>query len=214
MTNPCLLCRQPVHGTCCCDRCHAVGWSFLWAGYPPPDRLDLAEFWLPAAGHENRYLISTFGRVRSRATGRILSSSGKRYPAVTLGGRRVRVHVVMAETFLGPRPPGHQVLHADDDKQNNWIGNLAYGTPSDNLRDAHRHGVRRRRCPSGRHQVTGTNVYIRSDGLRVCLHCLADAERRDPRAWAGWATGAVEPPQDDDWMKAAHLTQTNGRASP
>ena len=208
MTHPCSMCRQPVDGdVCCCARCHVVGWHFLWAGHPlpPPERLDLGEFWLPAAGYATRYEISTFGRVRSLATRRILSLHGTRYPTVTLGGHRVRVHVVMAATFLGPRPPGYQVLHADDDKRNNWIGNLTYGTPSDNLRDAHRHGVRRRRCPSGRHLVTATNVYRRSDGVRVCLDCVADRERRDPRSWRAWAIDAQSSP--DDW----DTTQT-GRA--
>ncbi len=187
------MCRQPVpDDQCCCARCHAVGWSFLWAGRQPPDRLDLTEFWLPAADHETRYEISTFGRVRNLSTGRILKASGKRYPAVTLSGHRVRVHVVMAETFLGPRPPGWVVRHGDDDGQNCWVGNLSWGSASENLRDAHRHGVRRRRCPSGRHRLTGANVYIRSDGVRICLDCLADAERRDPRSWRAQRMGTAE----------------------
>ena len=50
------------------------------------------------------------------------------------------VHRLMAETFLGPRPTGHQVRHLDGDKSNCKRGNLAYGTVVDNAQDKVRHG--------------------------------------------------------------------------
>jgi hypothetical protein len=137
----------------------------------------------------------TFGRVRNRQTGRILSPSG-RYPSVTLSGRTVRIHALMAETFLGPRPRGAVVLHDDDDKRNTWILNLRYGTHRQNAADAKRHGVRIRQCHNG-HRMTGDNVLVGLDGIRRCRQCITDAERRDPRAWRDWATGAVERPDDD-----------------
>ena len=194
----CVLCRQPLGegDRVYCERCMDIKRTFYGAGLPRPGRLDLYEYWLDVPGLEGRYAVSTFGRVRNRSTGRFLTPSG-RYPAVRLAGRTIRIHTLVATTFFGPRPPGQQVLHSNDDKQDNWVGNLKYGSPAQNAADAIRHGVRRRRCPTGRHRFTGSNVYIRSDGLRVCLDCLADAERRDPRAWRAWAVGTVDPPERD-----------------
>jgi hypothetical protein len=46
----------------------------------------------------------------------------------------------VAESRLGPRPFGKQVLHADDQPLNSSIGNLAYGTPAENAADRIRNG--------------------------------------------------------------------------
>ena len=212
--DACSMCRQPVlDGECCCDRCHAVRRAFYRAGLPRPGRLDLTEYWLPVAGHEGDYAVSSFGRIRSlartidtvrgprRIPERILTPSGPVYPIVTLPGRgSVAVHTIMAETFLGPRPAGQQVLHRNGEKRDCWIGNLRYGSPGENAADAARHGSRKRRCHRG-HRLTPDNVIIRFDGVRLCVECLRDADRRSPAAWRAWATGAVEPP--DDWDGSA-----------
>ena len=47
----------------------------------------------------------------------------------------------MAEAFIGPRPEGLYVLHGDGDPLNNYVGNLRYGTPSENNLDAIGHGT-------------------------------------------------------------------------
>ena len=51
--------------------------------------------------------------------------------------RRMRkVQVLMLESFCGPRPPGMAALHRNDQKTDNRIENLYWGTPTDNIRDA------------------------------------------------------------------------------
>ncbi|WP_406817397.1 HNH endonuclease [Mycobacterium sp. M23085] len=182
------MCRQPVpDGVCCCDRCHAAGWSILFYSGVEVQHFG-AEVWLPAWGFEDSYDVSTFGRVRNRRTGRILAASG-RYPSVRLGGRTVAVHRLMGETYLGGPWPGQVVCHQDDDPNNLWICNLAYGSRRDNAADAIRHGVRRRWCPSG-HRLAGANVFIRSDGVRACSTCV------DERA--GAARDFSEPTRELD----------------
>lgn len=52
------------------------------------------------------------------------------------------VHSLVAETFIGPRPVGYQIRHKDGVKTNNTIGNLVYGTPSENEADKAAHGTK------------------------------------------------------------------------
>lgn len=121
------------------------------------------EIWKTVVGYP-MYEVSNLGRVRSwnangggagdrtskrRSEPKVLKhkvngSPGRKYPAVTLyeaGKARVRhIHRLVAEAFLGPRPEGMWVCHADDDPLNNNANNLRYDTPSANARDAIRNG--------------------------------------------------------------------------
>lgn len=51
------------------------------------------------------------------------------------------VHHLVASAFLGERPAKKLVCHRDGDCQNNRIENLYYGTQSENMKDAIRHGT-------------------------------------------------------------------------
>jgi hypothetical protein len=54
--------------------------------------------------------------------------------------RHAYVHTLVAEAFLGPRPEGLMVCHANDKKRDNRDTNLYYGTPQQNAQDALRNG--------------------------------------------------------------------------
>lgn len=64
------------------------------------------------------------------------------YKSVTLAIKekdsyeRVLVHVLVLETFIGPRPsPNHVSRHKDGSRDNNVVSNLIWGTASDNQID-------------------------------------------------------------------------------
>lgn len=113
------------------------------------------ERWRDIPGHEG-YQASDLGRIRSldrvvetRAGfrsygGKVLKpTSDGRYLRVTLGYRQPRtaVHVLIAETWIGPKPfPSAEVRHKDGDKTNCVKGNLAWGTRSENIQDKKWHG--------------------------------------------------------------------------
>ena len=65
----------------------------------------------------------------------------KEYPRVQMEGTQPKLHILMLETFVGPRPEGMLALHNDGDPSNNSLDNLRWGTPSDNSHDALRHGT-------------------------------------------------------------------------
>jgi hypothetical protein len=154
--------------------------------------------WAAVPGWEGEYEVSDLGLVRSvdrvtthgrRIKGQILAQSGRRgpYPVVGLyrGGKRVEsrtVHSVVAEAFLGPCPPGLEVLHRDGNGMNNAVGNLSYGTRGENMLDRVRHGTHnhaaKTHCIHG-HEFTPDNTYITTRGGRECRAC----QRRRQRAY-------------------------------
>lgn len=54
--------------------------------------------------------------------------------------RKAYLHHAIAALAYGPRPPGLNVLHWDDDKANNFPSNLRYGTYVENMADSFRNG--------------------------------------------------------------------------
>lgn len=51
------------------------------------------------------------------------------------------VHSLVAEAFIGPRPPGCEVAHKDGSRTNNFLSNLRYATYSENNADKLQHGT-------------------------------------------------------------------------
>lgn len=147
------------------------------------------ETWKPVVGYEGLYEVSDRGRVRSiervvgnrRYPGRLLKvrplPNGR--PRVSLSRNGVAVDAytyrLVLEAFRGPRPPGMECLHWDDDPNNNSLSNLRWGTRTDNMRDMSRNGNGNAgitHCPSG-HEYTPENTYIypgprKHRGCRAC----------------------------------------------
>lgn len=123
------------------------------------------EIWKPVTGWEGSYEVSNLGRVRSLArqaayeridaySGRVIAVTRKHagkllrpgrtstgHMTVSLGrGNTQYVHVLVLTAFVGPCPYGMEGLHFDDVPANNRLGNLRWGTRSDNVKDAIRNG--------------------------------------------------------------------------
>ena len=113
----------------------------------------------PTPGWESRYLVSDAGHVYSLGMwvgakgaskafrqGRKLKPviKGGRYLVVTLARGAARrqcfIHDLVAAAFIGPKPPGMEVLHANDDKYDNRVVNLRYGTKAENEIDRQKNG--------------------------------------------------------------------------
>lgn len=111
------------------------------------------EVWVTVPDYPD-YDCSNMGRVRSRRNPKAKREGKPRmlscrpingsYPKVYLcndeGGRRVDVHVLVAELFIGPRPKGLVVCHEKDDRSDARASKLRYGTLSDNANDSYENG--------------------------------------------------------------------------
>lgn len=107
------------------------------------------EIWKTAKNHPN-YEISSHGRLKKKATGKILvlTDDSRGYPSATFidddGPHTKTIHRVVAETFL-PNPEGKRTVnHKDGNKRNNHISNLEWNTMSENISHAYRNGLKAR----------------------------------------------------------------------
>lgn len=117
-----------------------------------------AEEWRAVVGHP-AYQVSNLGRVRRfhRSRGEYgpplqpyLGRAG--YPMVSLFrdsvGQPRKVHHLVLEAFIGPRPSGTVGAHIDDVRTNSRLVNLRWSTPLENYADSVRNGARVRPCGS------------------------------------------------------------------
>lgn len=129
------------------------------------------ETWKAVAGFPH-YEVSDLGRVRHvrylRPTKARKGTGGQRYPHLNLAQGEAShsrsVHSLVAEAFLGPRPPGYTVDHKNFDRDDNRAVNLEYVTIDENIHRAIAAGVIRKRKPHHknkaqfRHKLTQEQV--------------------------------------------------------
>lgn len=133
--------------------------------------LGIAEEWRQVVGFEGRYDVSSLGNVRGwRAAPGVQLDSPRPlvgaldrygYRKVLLRAGPVRknahVHSLVAQAFIGPRPPGHEVNHRDGVKTHNAVANLEYVTAFENHQHASRTGLK----ASGRRNGASTLDHAR-----------------------------------------------------
>lgn len=163
-----------------------------------------AERWLPVPGFDKQYEVSDRGRVRSLAR-LVIDKYGRRHPVEPRllaqhpdgqGRLKVRlcdgprsptrkVHLLVLEAFVGPRPDGMVACHADDDYLNNHLLNLRWDTLSANAYDSVRNGTHH--CASKthcvrNHEFTSENTLL-SGRRRHCRECIRmrQAQQRKQR---------------------------------
>lgn len=155
--------------------------------------LPMSETWRPCPGYESTHEVSDEGRVRSLDRV-IVSSNGARrqwrgkvirgsvnpvtgYRRVSLAKAGIeRVAPLVLQAFVGDRPEGHVVMHLNNDRTDDRLCNLRWGTQSENIRqsvlDKTHANARKVNCPKG-------HPYDTMNGRgRRCRRCHADNERR------------------------------------
>ena len=111
------------------------------------------EKWKPIKGYEDAYMVSNFGRVKSKEKSVSIAngatrffpekvmklakqSSDKNYLRIALyknqKGKMFSVHRLVAEAFCENPSNNDIVMHLDDNPTNNYASNLKWGTYSEN----------------------------------------------------------------------------------
>ena len=148
-------------------------------------------------GYEGLYEVSSHSAVRRvdrlTKTGKLIKGRVLKVRPLPNGRPRVNLskngkivdaypYRLALEAFVGPCPPGMEALHWDDDRSNNAISNLRWGTRTDNMRDMSRNGngnAGLTECPSG-HPYDEENTYYYPTGRqhRLCRTCQRERSRR------------------------------------
>lgn len=110
------------------------------------------EVWKDVVGFEEYFKVSSFGRLFSKRTGKVLkqflNKSGYVTVATRIGGRSgksycFKLHRVVAEAFIDNLEFKPEVNHIDGDKTNNCVENLELVTPKENIAHAFSAGLMR-----------------------------------------------------------------------
>lgn len=162
------------------------------------------ERWLPVVGYEGLYEVSDRGNLRSldrvvncgygatrtmrgRRIGGKIHPQGYHYATLCKFGdeQTVKIHRLVLAASVGPCPEGQLVRHLNGNPVDNWLENLAYGTPLENSEDQRRHGTHgntvKTHCPAG-HEYTPENTrkytYPSGRKSRFCLACESERSQR------------------------------------
>jgi hypothetical protein len=150
----------------------------------------MQEIWRDCISWENYYAVSTIGTVRSlprtvigrdnitrRISGRILTpgintKDGYAHYSFYRNGilTTVKGHALVLDAFVGPCPPGYLRRHLNDIPSDNYLTNLAYGTPTDNILDRIRNSLTCKR----EHLLMIPNLrnnFVTNSLGRRCLAC-------------------------------------------
>lgn len=135
------------------------------------------EIWKPVRDFPS-YDCSNYGRIRNIRTQRILKThiNERGYESTTLMRNNepytVRVHRIVAETFLGDHPD-LDVRHKDNDRSNNHIDNLYWSNRKNTIRDAFDRGTKK---PSRQIAIRVLETGDIYDSIRACARATNCAQ--------------------------------------
>jgi hypothetical protein len=157
----------------------------------------MTEKWRSIGGYEGYYEVSNMGRIKSLTRTVVFTWRGA--PSSALIRERIlklvpdsdghltvflaregvkdtrRVHSLVAAAFLGPRPSDKGACHKDDEKSNNCVENLYYGTQQENMSDSVRNGKAPRGITHGKAVLDDNKVRkIRSLAGKLTIRDIGD----------------------------------------
>lgn len=133
-------------------------------------------------GHGGYYAVSEHGRVWTCNNTKKNKLACYKWTELTVGQRKgyptvtmcvnfkhasKRVHSLILESFVGPPPDGHECRHLDGNKLNCQLSNLAWGTHTENMQDAVRHGTQHFHANPPRGEASHFSKLTEDDVLEI-----------------------------------------------
>lgn len=168
--------------------------------------------WRPVKDYEASYEVSNYGQLRVVARTIIKSNGvpisfrskiivpqvkhGRRYYGLHRPGSRKQrpAAQLVAEAFLGGGEPGQIVRHLDDNALNDYVGNLAYGSFSDNMydcvRNGHHPGAQLTHCKRN-HLLAAPNLTKQTAKLSARRRCWSCARANNTLSQWKYRSGTV-----------------------
>jgi uncharacterized protein YaiE (UPF0345 family) len=113
------------------------------------------EIWKDIEGFETLYEVSNYGNIKNKTTNKIrklgVHSMGYWHVDLWIKGKQFNKHVhrLVANAFI-PNPDNKPfVNHKDGNKQNNFVDNLEWCTPLENMKHARKNGYFDGKIPIG-----------------------------------------------------------------
>lgn len=139
----------------------------------------MPEIWKDIPGYKGLYQVSDLGRVKSfiswnGTSTRILKPGQDThgYFGVNLyeqkKGKFTYIHKLVLETFIGPCPNKMECRHLNDNRKDNRLKNLRWGTRSENLLDRSRNGI----SNTGDHKGSKNQMAKLTNDDVVRIRCL------------------------------------------
>ena len=122
-------------------------------------------------GKKTKYSASNTGFIRNDISAKIrkpvMDTNGYMRIMLSINGHAItkKVHRIIAQTFI-PNPENKpQVNHINGDKTLNWVGNLEWNTPKENVKHSYETGLVTNHAKGER---IGTNKYKENQIHEVC----------------------------------------------
>lgn len=137
------------------------------------------------------YEVSDDGRVRrgGRELGGYVDRYGYRTVLLYYAGlsKRFKVHRLVCFAFVGEGGHGQEVCHINGDPRDNRAANLRWGTRSENVQDAIRHGTHRHGTPPPETMSRGSAHYF----AKLTESLVREARQRHAAGESGRSLAAV-----------------------